>query len=167
MIDAKEFVKLASEFLDFCPETGQFTWTNNMRGHARKGDIAGTRRKDGYIRIKVCQRGVWAHRLAWAWVNGKWPEFTIDHINGNPSDNRISNLRDVDQQTNSQNRIKAGPRKNGGTLIGAYWCKTWKRWKSLITVEGKSKHLGWFDTEKDAHEAFISAKRKLHKGCTV
>ena len=167
MIDSPEFIDAARELLDFSPETGEFRWKANMRGPVKKGDIAGTKRNDGYIRIKVAQQGVWAHRLAWAWVNGSWPKFTIDHINGNTSDNRISNLRDVEQQTNSQNRIKAGPRKNGGTLIGAYWCPTWKRWKSVICTNGKTKHIGWFNTEQEAHDAYLSAKRQLHKGCTI
>lgn len=155
------------EMLNYDPTTGGFTWRQSRRGSARAGYAAGYVRQDGYVRIKLDGRQVWAHRLAWFLAVGKWPQGQIDHINGNPSDNRIANLRDVTCRVNSQNERRARRRKNGGRLLGAHWCPTWRRWKSSIGVAGSARHIGWFDTEQQAHEAYVAAKRVLHEGCTI
>ena len=167
MTETDDLLKSAKEMLDYNPETGLFRWKVSRRGSVKAGDIAGSVRADGYVRLKIAQQGVWAHRLAWLWMYGVWPSHTIDHVNGNPTDNRIRNLRDVPQRTNSENMRSARLRKNGGSLIGAHWSTTWKRWKSSIGINGKTIHIGWFDTEQAAHEAYVSAKRKLHEGCTI
>lgn len=155
------------ELLDYNPDTGIFCWRSSKRGSVKAGDEAGFRRGDGYIKIKIDQHAVWAHRLVWLYVHGVLPAQQIDHINGNPSDNRLSNLRDVSGAVNSQNERKARRRKLGGTMLGAHWCATWRRWKSAICIDGKARHIGWFDTEADAHAAYVAAKRQLHEGCTI
>ncbi len=155
------------ELLDYNPETGVFTWRVSRRGHRKAGDEAGYLQRNGYVKITLDQRRVMAHRLAWLYAHGVWPLQQIDHINGDPSDNRLANLRDVAPQTNSENERKARRRKNGGTLLGAHWSTTWKRWKSSIISSGKSLHIGWFDTEQQAHEAYVATKRRLHAGCTI
>lgn len=155
------------ELLEYNHDSGVFVWRKSLRGRVKAGDVAGFRRADGYIRITIDGQPVWAHRLAWFVSTGAWPNGEIDHINGNPSDNRIANLRDVNSRTNSQNATRARTRKNGGTLIGAHWCKTWKRWKSSIGHNYTQMHIGWFDTEEQAHAAYIAAKRVLHEGCTI
>lgn len=153
--------------LAYDPETGVFTWRASKRGSVKAGDSAGFTRSDGYIRIKVGQQAAWAHRLAWLYVYGVWPTHQIDHINGDPSDNRIANLRDVLPRINMQNERHGRRRKCGGSLIGAHWSKVWSRWKSSINSGGRAVHLGWFDTEQQAHEAYVTAKRRLHEGCTI
>lgn len=155
------------ELLNYDPETGFFTWRVSRQGNSKAGDRAGWQRKDGYVRIKVAQHSEWAHRLAWLYVYGSWPLNQIDHINGDPSDNRIANLRDVEPRINMQNERKGRRRKCGGSLIGAHWSTVWSRWKSSISTDGKSVHLGWFDTEQEAHNAYVVAKRRFHDGCTI
>jgi hypothetical protein len=155
------------ELLRYDPDTGLFTWRQSRRGSARAGDVAGAARHDGYVRVGVGGHKAWAHRLAWLYVHGAWPTQQIDHINGNPSDNRIANLRDVPPRTNMQNERSGRRRKNPGTLLGAHWSTTWKRWKSSINAGGKLQHIGWFDTEQQAHDAYVEAKRRLHLGCTI
>lgn len=155
------------ELLKYDPTSGAFTWRKSLQGPVKAGDVAGFKRSDGYIRIKLDGQTVWAHRLAWFVSTEDWPSGAIDHINGDPSDNRICNLRDVSPRTNSENVVKARARKNGGLLLGAHWSKTWKRWKSSICVNGKHLHIGWFDTEEQAHAAYVSRKRQLHVGCTI
>ena len=66
-----------------------------------------------------------------------------------------------------ENERRARRRKNGGSLLGAHWSTTWERWKSSIITGGKQIHIGWFDTEQQAHDAYIAAKRRLHPGCTI
>lgn len=155
------------ELLHYDPETGLFTWRQNRRGHIRIGDVAGFARSDGYVRIVVDQRRAWAHRLVWLYVHGEWPTQQIDHINGNPSDNRLANLRDVAPRINMQNERQGRRRKGPGQLLGAHWCATSGRWKSSINVNAKPLHIGVFNTEQQAHDAYIAAKRRLHPGCTI
>lgn len=153
--------------LDYDRANGQFRWKMSMRGPAKAGDIAGHRRADGYCLIKIKQRGYFVHRLVWLVEHGSMPEMEIDHIDGDPSNNRIENLRDVPHQVNAQNVRVARSSNRSSRLIGAHWCRTWKRWKSAINAGGKLQHIGWFDTEQQAHEAYVAAKRALHPGCTI
>jgi hypothetical protein len=78
----------------------------------------------------------------------------IDHINGNPLDNRRCNLRIVTFQQNHFNRTKAK---------GYSWHKKNKKWQAQIVINKKTIFLGLFDTEIDAHNAYLSAKEKYHK----
>lgn len=157
------------ELLSYDPLTGVFVWKVSRQGHAKAGDIAGKRTERGHTVLHVDQKKILLHRAAWLYMTGDHPGdgLEIDHINGDPSDNRWANLRCVDRATNCQNIRKAKARKNGGTLLGAHWCIVWKRWKSSITINYKKYHIGWFDTEQQAHEAYVRAKRKFHEGCTI
>ncbi len=91
------------ELLHYCPETGVFTWikTNGSRG--KKGNIAGSINPIGYLDIGVDSKVYKAHRLAFLYVEGYFPEYGLDHINRNKSDNRWSNLRQVSQTCNMRN----------------------------------------------------------------
>ena len=156
------------EVLSFDPETGVFVW---RKRYARResGDMAGTiHNRTGRLQICIDQRSYFAHRLAWFYVHGEWPKQEIDHINGNKADNRIANLRDVSRAINQQNIRK--PHKNKtGYLLGAYLEKnrSSRPWRASIKLDGKSRYLGFFDTQEEAHAVYLEAKRKLHAGCTI
>jgi hypothetical protein len=77
----------------------------------------------------------------------------IDHVNGNPSNNRIENLRLVTHQQNQFNRKRAR---------GYSWHKQNKKWRAAIRINGKKKHLGYFESEQDAREAYLKAKEIYH-----
>lgn len=106
------------------------------------------------------------HRLVWFYVHGKWPEHEIDHINGDRSDNRISNLRDVPAAINRQNLRTSHKDKIAGPL-GAHFNKVSRKWKASICVNYRHTHLGTFATAEDAHAAYVAAKRMLHAGCAI
>lgn len=91
------------------PETGLFTWLKDRGSNKVKGKIAGTTHKRGYIELKINCKNYKAHRLAYVYMNGEYPE-DIDHINGVKDDNRISNLRSVSKAINMRNRKR---NKNG------------------------------------------------------
>lgn len=84
-------VERLRELLDYDPETGVFRWKEPRR-KCRVGEVAGSLRKDGYVKIQVDGRFYQAHRLAWLCVYGVWPS-AIDHIDGNRANNAIANLR--------------------------------------------------------------------------
>jgi hypothetical protein len=162
---------LTQEFLKsqlrYDPETGVFgRIPGQVHGGGRLGSVGGF--ADGYLVIGVGGRRYQAHRLAWLYVHGempKWPAQQIDHINGDRSDNRISNLRLATGAVNTQNMRGAhGNNKNSG-LLGAH--KSGTRWQSVISVHGKNHHLGVFSTPEEAHAAYVTAKRVLHPGCTL
>lgn len=81
------------ELLNYNPDTGVFVWRKDMSAKAKAGCVAGSVGGGGRAYIGINQKRHHAHRLAWLYVYGQWPEGGIEHINGNNLDNRISNLR--------------------------------------------------------------------------
>lgn len=151
------------ELLHYNPETGIFTRKICRRGW-RAGSLAGTKAPDGRIKIFINGKLYFAYRLAWLYTYGKWPDGEIDHINGNPSDDRIENLRDVDRQINMQNKRSAA-KNNKLNLLGVYMQHG--KYFTAISVNGKVRRLGSYDTPEKASEVYLEAKRKYHPGCTI
>ena len=104
------------------------------------------------------------HRLVWLYHTERWPDEQIDHINGNPLDNRIENLRDVTRSVNMQNQRRATCKSKTG-LLGVYPHR--KKFAAGITVDGKIQHLGVFANAHEGHAVYLAAKRALHEGCTI
>jgi hypothetical protein len=83
-----------------------FYWGFGNGRAVKAGSKAGTLHKKGYTQIKINGNLFMAHRLIWFVTYGKFPDNQIDHIDGDKSNNRIENLRDVSQKVNSQNQKK-------------------------------------------------------------
>ncbi len=149
--------------LRYDPESGRLRWLDGRKDALSSGS-AGCLDKRGYVRIRIRRVDFMAHRVAWALHTGAWPSGSIDHINGIRADNRIANLRDVSHKTNCQNRRTSS---RPGRLLGAHFNAYSGRWTANIGVDYKYKNLGYFDTEQEAHEAYVAAKRRLHDGCTI
>ena len=90
--------------LHYNTDTGDFIWKNGPRA----GKLAGDVKKDGYRYIALINERYLAHRLAWFYVHGRWPEPQIDHLNRNGADNRLVNLREVTAKGNCENRPLSG-----------------------------------------------------------
>lgn len=149
------------DLLSYDPLTGIFTRLRSKKGGVNVGDVAGSDDGKGYVRIAIDRRGYAAHRLAWFYVYGEWPIGYLDHANGDPSDNRIANLRPA---TNSQNIANAKtPATNTSGLKGVTWNRKSGKWQSGIKVKGKSIHLGLFDDKAEAHRAYCAAATR-HQG---
>jgi hypothetical protein len=105
----------------------------------------------GYMKGSVNGVTLAAHRVAWAVYYGAWPDMYIDHINGEKSDNRIENLRDVNRVQNGQNsKISA---RNTSGIIGVGWHKASSRWIAHIGLNGTCKTIGYFSEFGDAVRA--------------
>ena len=146
--------------LNYDPETGEFTWLIN-KGRAKAGSIARYSDSYGYLRIKINKKDYFAHRLAWLYVYGEFPENDIDHIDGDRSNNSISNLRKATRSENLQNLALSISNNSG--FIGVHFKKSAKKYVARIRVEGRHKHLGYYDTAELASEAYKEAKRKFHR----
>ena len=149
------------ECLHYDENSGVFTWIKTMGLRGKKGTIAGSKNKCGYVGIKINRVLYRAHRLAWLYVTGSHPENEIDHINGNRSDNRIQNLRDVTKQINAQN-IKRPSKNNSVGLLGVSVHKKTGKYRAVISIRRKSISLGLFDRKEDAAEAYMTAKMFYH-----
>lgn len=148
------------ELLSYSPETGVFTWRVSCRG-TKAGDIAGTSGTEGRRHITVGGVRFKAHRLAWLYVHGAHPANQIDHINGDPTDNRIANLREATVAENQGNQRRAHSNNITG-LLGAQKKHGRSNFRARITVSGKEIHLGHFASAELAHKAYLAAKAKYH-----
>lgn len=149
-------LKRLKETLHYDPETGMFTrLTTN--GGVKVGQEAGYVNNSGYRAIEVLGNRCLAHRLGWFYIYGEWPR-TIDHINRDKLDNRIVNLRNVDDRINAQN---CGTRKhNTSGHRGVYWHKPTANWTAMVFHRGKTISLGYFDTREEAIQARLAGERK-------
>lgn len=145
------------ELLHYDQETGIFTWKVSTSNRVKVGDVAGCPDGHGYLLISVQSRLYKAHRLAWLYVSGTWPTDQIDHINRNKTDNRITNLRDVTQKQNLQNKSKRSDNTSG--YPGVSWHKSYSKWVARIKHNYKDIHLGYFSIL----EAAISARKAAEK----
>lgn len=147
------------EVLHYDPNTGKFTW--RISSITKKaGEEAGGFRSDGYMRIAIDGDRYYAHRLAWFYMNGAWPAGEIDHINGDPSDNSLANLREAARTENSWNAAKR--KSNSSGFKGVSFCPRDHRWIAKIRTGQTRKFLGRFDTPEDAAEAYRVAAEKYH-----
>lgn len=153
------------ELLHYDPNTGDFVWLAN-KARAKIGNIAGCCKEGGYRQIKIDGTMHLAHRLAWLYVHGTFPEKGIDHFDGNPSNNRTENLREATQSENMENQRKARSNNISG-VFGAHWSKDKQKWYSRIVVKGIKNHLGYFATPELASAAYLTAKAALHPFGTI
>lgn len=162
----QEYIK---DLLFYSKKTGVFTWKKNI-SNVIKGSEAGSFDGNGYIRIKINRKDYRAHRLAWLYVTGNWPEKLLDHINGDKSDNSFKNIRNATYTDNNRNSILNKKSKSG--YKGVSWRKKEKTWYARIRIgrddadklgmNGNCLSLGFHETAIKAHEAYKKASIKYH-----
>lgn len=144
------------ELVDYDPDTGVFS----RDGEPLKFWLAG---EYGRIQIDVGDGTLrYASRVAYAHHHGHWPLGQVDHINGNHVDNRITNLRDLTNGQNAQNRRRARKDNSTGFLGVSYDPRHGGRYRARIMVDGSMKSLGYRATAEEAHDVYLAAKRELH-----
>lgn len=149
-------------------ETGALTWKARPREHFKTdhahtrfltryaGKPAGSLCGSGYRRLDLDGAAYQAHRIVWCMYYGEWPSETIDHINLDKADNRISNLRNVERSVNTIRRAKYSSNSSG--YPGVTYRKNRSKWVARIQVEKKSIYLGLFKDIEDAVTAYAQAK---------
>ncbi len=129
--------------------------------NARTGKPAGCVTAKGYWRagprVAGRRRHFRAHRIVWALHHGDPGDLEVDHIDGDPGNNKLENLQAI---TTAQNLS----RKTGK---GYTWSKASGKWRARLKVGGKTRHLGWFDNEEEARAAYVKAKAEVVEGLSV
>lgn len=147
--------------LTYDSDTGIFKWDVNLNGAAKRGSIAGTIDTNGYVSIKIDKKFYRAHRLAWLYVYGVWPEKYIDHINHVTTDNRIANLRECDNSQNQCNQ-RVQKRSKSGTK-GVTWHKATGKWQVQCKLNGKNYHGGTFESLEEAVRVCADLRKSIHE----
>lgn len=138
--------------LCYDPESGKLIRRDSGRETFSRTNV------HGYLQGGVGGAVVVAHRAIWAIVHGYWPK-QIDHINGNRSDNRLVNLREVDDAENRKNTALRADNKSG--FHGVRWIAPLNKWRVEIKANGKSKHVGVYASKDYAIAARKAAEAAL------
>ena len=154
--------------LRYEPETGKLFWLHaddmpkkwNTRYAGKEAFTSNNR--DGYRFGSMNYKKLYAHRVAYALHHGEWPSDHIDHINGVPSDNRICNLRAATVTENMRNQKMYNNNTSG--ICGVQWDKSRNRWRVSISINGRNKNLGRFDSLEEATAS--RAKANIEYGFT-
>ena len=128
--------------------------------NAKAGDLVGVKQARGYLRVRACSKQYLVHRLIFLIHHGYMPG-TIDHIDGDQSNNKIENLREATQQQNCYNRRLRSDNKSGSTNV--YWKKQLQKWCVTLAIKGKTKHFGYFK-DLELAELIASEARDIYRG---
>ncbi len=137
--------------------TGDFIWLRPSGTNNRVGSVANTKTKRGYVQVKIGTNTYLVHRLIFLYMTGDYPKGVVDHINGNASDNRWENLRDVTHQENCKNQVIGKDNTSG--VPGVSFHKVTQKWRAQISTNGKIIYLGLYETKDEAIAARLEANK--------
>ncbi len=144
--------ELVKTRLRYNPETGKVL---NLKGYP----VGSLHKRHGYIMVTMNKKKDHAHRVAWFLHHNEVPNI-IDHINGDRTDNRISNLRNTDHFTNQANRHKLNHNNTSGTA-GIFYVKARDRWLARYIRNRTRYQVGFFRTQERAIEALTQHKQRM------
>jgi hypothetical protein len=149
------------EVLHYDHETGVFTWKVRVSIRIVVGKAAGVVGKRGYVIIGLDGGHHYAHRLAWLYMTGRWPDGEVDHEDRMRTNNRWKNLRAAPVGQNAHN---SGQRKNNTSGVpGVSWDKKRGCWIAKICINRKQIYLGSFGQDIEAAKAeHRRAQERLH-----
>jgi len=143
---------------EYVPETGELLYKVRVKGpETCIGDVAGSIGPQGYSLIRVLGKCRRVHRLIFLMHHGYLPDM-LDHIDRNPRNNRIENLRGC---TNSQNQVNSNLQKNNTSGLRGV-TREGKKWRSKIKMDRKTRNLGLFSTKEEAHAAYCQKASELY-----
>ena len=132
-------------------------WNTNFAGKAALATIMA----NGYLAGKILGKGVYAHRAIMTMDSGRWPDHEVDHINGDPSDNRMANLRLATRSQNALNTCLS--KRNASGWRGVWFDGARQKWAAMIGHDGKRTSLGRFGSKDAAIAAYAEASERLHR----
>ena len=158
------------QLLRYDPDTGDLFWRERPEGMftsrriARSwnstfaGKKAGNQKPNGYRYLRIFNRPLYAHRIAYAMSYGRWPAHQVDHIDGDRGNNALVNLRDCTNAENSRNSKLFSTNTSGH--CGVTWDKQTSKWLAQARVNGKQYSLGRHDRLEDAVAARTIFERR-------
>lgn len=139
---------------------GNLVWKNRVGNKSYlNGQIAGTLKSSGYWQIRLNGKSELAHRLIYLFHHGYLPN-RIDHVDGNPSNNAIDNLRECSTVENARNSKLASNNKTG--IKGVFWCNTYKKWMARVWANGRFVVNRTFHDIELAEFVAQEAREKYH-----
>ena len=145
------------ELLRYDDVTGKLYWKSTTSNRVSAGDEAGYE-SQGYRRVTVLGKRVMAHKLVWFLVTDEWPDFELDHIDLDRSNNKFSNLRKASRSENFFNKTKYATNTSGYKGV----TKRKNKWIAQIAANGKHHYLGIFDTVEEAAIAYAEGSKNFH-----
>ena len=101
----------------------------------------------GYRQVGVLGRNFLTHHIVWFLCKGQWPNLPLDHINGDKSDNRIENLRELSHEQNLRSFASI---RGAVAFRGVYFHKSKSKFAATAGYNNKQKHIGLYDTAEEA-----------------
>jgi hypothetical protein len=153
----QEYLK---DVFDYNPETGTLVRKKFFSNRSKLGVPLGSPKNGRHMVVSINRKYYGIHRIVWMYVYGKWPDGVIDHINGDPTDNRICNLRDCKQSHNLCNSKLPTTNKTG--VKGVSWDAERNKWFAKINYKKKQYALGRYDDFGVACEVVNKKRIELH-----
>lgn len=163
-LEGEELLGYVKACFDYNPKTGELSWKSERpddhfygeKGKKRwytqcAGKIIKREDRDGYCRININKKYYLSHRIVFLICKGRWPTKNIDHINGDPTDNRICNLREVSQVLNARN--VGITKRNSSGVVGVCWSERTNKWRAYGVLNGNNSSLGSHENFEDAVKA--------------
>jgi hypothetical protein len=138
---------------------GNLYWRKSSGSRAKIGAKVGCRDKHLYTRVGINGKLYWLHRVIFLHQHGYMPH-EVDHINGDPTDNRIENLRAATKSQNMQNKRCRSDSSSG--VKNVYWNNKLDKWVVRMRVEGKLTHIGVFEDIELANFVASEYRDKYH-----
>lgn len=152
----QEYLK---SILHYDESTGVFTYKLPIKRGSVVGDKAGYI-NNGYVKIMINGIIYNAHRLAFLYMEGTFPEEVVDHIDRNRANNVWKNLRKASESSNQHNRGKG--RNNNSGFKGVWFNKRRNKFRCRVGLYGRCIHIGYYNTIEEAIKARQEAADKLH-----
>lgn len=146
------------ELLNYDPYSGKFTRRVSNRKD-RVGKEPGSKNTKGYIQIRIDGTLYVAHRLAWLYIYGYWPADQLDHINGDKTDNRMFNLREVNNKQNQEN-VPLQVNNTSG-YRGVSYDTGYGRYRAYVCHNRETLCLGFYSTAEEAADVAKNARDNL------
>jgi hypothetical protein len=152
------------QLLDYCPSSGIFVRKEKTGCKGLLGAEVGHAGTNGYVWLQIDNIRISAHRAAWLWWYGYLPETDVDHIDKDPSNNRIENLRCLSHVCNMRNSKLSKANKSG--IKGVYWIKERGKWGAALTISAVNRQLGrWRDLEEAVAHRLAAEQCLGWEGC--
>ena len=147
-----------NEYLSYDKETGNL-YQKKKRPKVKVGQLAGGITPYGYRFIQLNGRKYPAHHIVWMFETGAFPSQTLDHIDGNPLNNKFSNLREVTTKQNTENRGKQKNNKTG--YKGVSFNNRLQKYVAQIQHNYQPIYIGIYQTAYEAHLAYEEKAKEL------